>query len=357
MWNLPGVDRRLQTRVAAAAQAAISTQQYVAPLDVLTGIGWVADGTVDRWRSGRAPTIEGSSGVPLEKLIQALAALDQWASASGLVPSEVDYLTKDARPLRFTALSAPDVERLFRTHWSTQPLAPPAKRPEEAGEAEEATATTDLLVIQPLQDFVCEGCGGSDELLVMEGATPLCLACADLSHLVFLPAGDAALTRRARKLSTLSAVVIRFSRARQRYERQGVLVEPDAREQAEDQCLADEEVRLRRRDRDRARRAAQDVEFEARFTDEIMRLFPSCPPDRAAAIAAHAAVRGSGRVGRSAAGRALDERAVTVAVVASVRHLDSDYDRLLMAGVERAEARDQIRPVIDEVLDRWRQAP
>jgi hypothetical protein len=150
-------------------------------------------------------------------------------------------------------------------------------------------------------------------------------------------------------------VVVRFSKARKRYERQGVLVEPEALEQAEEQCLADEEVRLRRRDRDRVRRAEQDVEFEGRFAAEIMRLFPSCPADRACAIAAHAAVRGSGRVGRSAAARALDENAVTVAVVASVRHLDSDYDRLLMAGVGRNDARAQIREVIDAVLERWRQ--
>jgi hypothetical protein len=333
--------------VAAVAQAAISTQHYVAPLDVLTGIGWVAGGTVDRWRSGRAPTIEGSAGVPLEKLIQAVSALDQWASASGLVPSEVEYVSKDARPLRFTALSSPDVERRFRTHWSPQPLLVSVRPTEEA-------TSTDLVVIQPLRDFTCDGCGGGDDRLVMEGGRALCLVCADLAHLVFLPAGDAALTRRARKLSTLSAVVVRFSKARRRYERQGILVEPGALDQAEEQCLADEEVRLRRRDRDRVRRAEQDVEFEGRFTAEIMRLFPSCPADRAAAIAAHAAVRGSGRVGRSAAARALDERAVTAAVVASVRHLDSEYDRLLMAGVDRFEARARIRDVIDAVLDAWR---
>ena len=54
------------------------------------------------------------------------------------------------------------------------------------------------------------------------------MACADLDRLVFLPSGDAALTRRARKHSTLSPVVLRFSRARKRHERQGLLVEEDA---------------------------------------------------------------------------------------------------------------------------------
>ncbi len=34
----------------------------------------------------------------------------------------------------------------------------------------------------------------------MEDQGPLCMSCADLAHLIFLPSGDAALTRRARKL-------------------------------------------------------------------------------------------------------------------------------------------------------------
>jgi hypothetical protein len=40
-------------------------------------------------------------------------------------------------------------------------------------------------------------------------------------------------------------------------------------------------------------------------------------------------------------------------VVASLRHQDTDYDDLLMSGVPRAEARDQIRPAIDRLLATW----
>ena len=63
---------------------------------------------------------------------------------------------------------------------------------------------------------------------------------------------------------------------------------------------------------------------------------------------------GSGRVGRSAGGRALDPDAVTLAVVASVRHSDTGYDRLLMSGIPRAQAREQVRSEIQRVLDVWR---
>jgi hypothetical protein len=213
----------------------------------------------------------------------------------------------------------------------------------------------DLLVIQPVKQFTCGDCGTTEaELMRLEDDAPHCLACMDLDHLVFLPSGNTALTRRARKASTLSAVVVRWSRARKRYERQGVLVEQPALELAEEQCLADSDVRARQRERAREKRVVEDVEFQQRMATEITRLFPGCPADRAQAIANHAGTRSSGRVGRSAAGRALEENAITLAVVASIRHENTPYDELLMAGVARSEARDRIREQLDQVLDSWR---
>jgi hypothetical protein len=219
--------------------------------------------------------------------------------------------------------------------------------------AQPPATPSELLVIQPVRDWICAECRGTGDLLVMDDKGPLCLACADLDHLVFLPSGDAALTRRAKKASRLSAVVVRWSRTRKRYERQGVLVEEPALELAEQQCLADEDARRRRRERDRVRRADEDVQLQARFAQEVRRLFPRCPAERAEAIARHAGLRGSGRVGRSAAGRSLDEKAITLAVVASVRHENTDYDDLLMSGVPRQDARDRIRPAIDRFLATW----
>jgi hypothetical protein len=73
-----------------------------------------------------------------------------------------------------------------------------------------------MLVIQPIRDWTCCDCGATGDLLRMEDAGPLCLNCSDLDHLVFLPSGDAALTRRAAKASSLSAVVVRWSRSRKR---------------------------------------------------------------------------------------------------------------------------------------------
>jgi hypothetical protein len=74
--------------------------------------------------------------------------------------------------------------------------------------------SVDLVVVSPLNDWTCAACESTDGgWLVMEDRGPVCMSCADLAHLVFLPPGDAALTRRARKHSGLSAVLVRFSRA------------------------------------------------------------------------------------------------------------------------------------------------
>jgi hypothetical protein len=187
----------------------------------------------------------------------------------------------------------------------------------------------------------------------MDDAGPLCMVCADLAHLEFLARGDTALTRRARKHSTLSAVVVRWSSRRRRYERQGIVAESDAIEKAELECLADADARERRRVRAVVRRDEEDTEFVDELAAAVRAQFPACPPDRAARIARHAGERSSGRIGRTAAGRALDPDAVRLAVVASIRHEDTDYDELLMGGIARFDARDRVRPAIDAILERW----
>ncbi|MFJ5553108.1 DUF2293 domain-containing protein [Streptomyces sp. NPDC093225] len=213
-----------------------------------------------------------------------------------------------------------------------------------------------LVVFEALRPVHCADCRtGPLRHLVRESGVPRCLHCADLGHLVYLPRGNAALTRRSREGSSLYAVVVRYHKRRKRHERQGVFVEEAALAAAEVRCLADAEARARRRDRARLRRAAEDTRFTAAFAAEIRRLFPGIPPERAAAIASHASVRGSGRVGRSAAGRALDPVAVSVAVRAAVRHVDTEYDALLMAGVPRFEARARLAARIDAVLTAWRE--
>jgi hypothetical protein len=215
----------------------------------------------------------------------------------------------------------------------------------------------DLKVFISTRESKCGECGenlGSKAWITLAGEKgALCLACADLDHLIFLPAGDMALTRRAKKHSTLSAVVLKWSRARKRYERQGLLVEEQALEKAEEECLADSDVRERRRDREAMRREELDRQYVQEFAQRVRELFPGCPTGRETSIAEHACLKYSGRVGRSASAKSLDEEAVRLAVIAHIRHRETDYDRLLARGYERYEARTAVERAVSSVINMW----
>jgi len=338
----------LEQRVTRAAEAALAEQRFVSAIDVLLGLGWLTPSHLDQWRQGRVESLESVVQANLSKVMLAMAGFRRWARDRGLNPSETDYVarTRDRRQLRFSVSGDAAIERAYRTHWVSPDLSQHA--------VERQSRPPDLIVISPVKQWTCTSCGDTGDLLLMEDAGPLCLDCSDLGHLVFLPSGDAALTRRAKKASRLSAVVVRWSQTHKRYERQGILAEAEEIERAEIECLSDAEVRARRRERDQARRADEDVRLAAELAAAIRALFPGCPVGRAEAIARHAATRGSGRIGRSAAGRVLDPDAVSLAVAAAVRHVDTGYDRLLMSGIDRDTARRQVRERVEDVLSGWR---
>ena len=238
--------RSLEERVAEAAEAALEARKVVTPVDVVIGLGWLHQSGVDRWRQGRAEFLEAEISADLDKLSRVLCLLRSWAEGRRLRPSETVYLsaTRHRRPLRFSKNAELTVERAYRTHWLSPGL--DARQAERV--RDRVARPPDLVVISPLKEWRCVGCGNGEGLLRMEAGGPLCLRCVDMDHLVFLPAGDAVLSRRAKAASGLWAVVVRFSRARRRYERQGLLVEEAALERAEAAFLADAEVRKRRRE-------------------------------------------------------------------------------------------------------------
>ena len=219
----------------------------------------------------------------------------------------------------------------------------------------------DLTVFITAGDATCDECGeelGRKAWICLgENRQAYCLTCSDLDHLVFQPAGDAALTRRSRKYSRLSAVVVKWSKARKRYERQGVLVEEKGLQKAEEECLADQEVRESRRQRQAKRTAKLDKQYVKRFTEKVRELYPNCPDKREEEIAEHACLKYSGRVGRSAAAKTLDEGVVRLAVVAHIRHRETCYDGLLSNGWGRLDARLEIEKLVHTVLSEWEASP
>lgn len=219
----------------------------------------------------------------------------------------------------------------------------------------------DLLVhvITDKQGKTCAECElgmPEGEWMFQENGQPLCLSCADLDHLEFLPSGDATLSRRTKKYSGLSAIVMDFNRRRKRYQRLGLLATREGIEQARDSMESDAGKREKQRAAATLRRERDDTELVESVTIQINRLFPSCPIDDAKQIAEHTAERGSGRVGRSEAGREADAKAVKLAVIAHIRHIHTPYDQMLMKGVPRREARTEIQSTVQAKLRQWEQA-
>jgi hypothetical protein len=191
------------------------------------------------------------------------------------------------------------------------------------------TKREDIAVFWVRRDTECAECGtelGRGSMIRIEQERALCLACADLDHLVFLHRGDTALTRRATKHSTLRAVVLEWSRSRKRYERQGILVEAAALARAEEECLSDADVRERRRAAATADRERHDRRYLEAFARAVRERYQSCPAGAEVEIAEHACEKHSGRVGRSAAAKELEPAAI-VGPSSSVEPLLDEVDR------------------------------
>lgn len=217
----------LTERVARAAEAALAVQGYVSPIDVLVGIGWLDGGTLERWRRGQIDCLERAVQASPPRVLEALKLLQSWATEKNLpaIPTLYVARTPQRQTLRFSRSGDPAIEALYRNDWVSQELS--EKKRERL--AEKVRRAPDLVVIQPLNsEWTCHRCGGTGNLLMMEDPGPACLRCVGLDDLEFLPAGDALLSRRVKAKSTKCAVVVRFSRTRRRYERQGLLVEPVA---------------------------------------------------------------------------------------------------------------------------------
>ena len=100
--------------------------------------------------------------------------------------------------------------------------------------------------------------------------------------------------------------------------------------------MEDADARTHRREREAERRAGLDQEYIQRFAARVRELNPACPPGREQEIALHACQKYSGQVGRSASAKALDEKAIRLAVIAHIRHAETNNDALLSQGWERS---------------------
>ena len=116
---------QLEAKVSRVARTVLAEKHYVAPVDVLVGLGWLTPSRVDVWRQGRVRALERIVDANLHKLSSAMRLLRRWAVAQGLQPSETKYVarTRDRRNLQFSVSGTPAIEKAYRTHWVSPKLA------------------------------------------------------------------------------------------------------------------------------------------------------------------------------------------------------------------------------------------
>lgn len=229
------LDSQFDERVVRAAEAVLAERHYVTLVDLLMSLGFLAPSAYDRWRLGREPYLEPLLHVGAAKLARTKDMFQTWAEKRQLKRERTAYHAQALSPRRdltFREDGSPELADLYRTCYLSSELSgsQAAKIVEKLGRAPE------LAVFSIVKESHCVRCNAAlpeGSLLAMDGTDPLCLRCAGLDHLVYLSRGDAGLTRRTTKYSSISAKVLRYSRTRKRYERQGILVEEAALKRAE----------------------------------------------------------------------------------------------------------------------------
>ena len=136
----------------------------------------------------------------------------QWALEKSLKPSETHYVRRTRTgtvDLQFSKSGDPSIEKNSGLTMFPRPC-PRANQ----GAAQKLSSPATPVVFEILRDSACSECGAElsqGNFLVMEAEQPLCLPCARLDDLEYLPAGNTALTRRAARYSERTAVVVRAS--------------------------------------------------------------------------------------------------------------------------------------------------
>jgi hypothetical protein len=202
-----------QERVVQAAEAVLRRDGSVGPLELLQQMRLLQPVHVEGWRKGNEHyrVLQQWIQVGPEKFQKTIRHFQEWAKQRGLRTVEAAYTRRGPgglEPLRVTEDGDPEWETFYRTHYV------PADLPEK--KAARLTAKLnkppELVVFEKVsEEGNCSECGAElpqGAFLFMEKGRPLCLPCADLDELVFLPAGNTALTRRARKHNSLAAVVV-----------------------------------------------------------------------------------------------------------------------------------------------------
>ncbi|MDY0281986.1 MAG: DUF2293 domain-containing protein [Salinivirgaceae bacterium] len=219
--------------------------------------------------------------------------------------------------------------------------------------------TSQNIFIAKKQKLRCSNCGNSipiEHAFVAESedSKGTCFACSPFVNYTLLPPGNVALTRRSKKHSELCGVLFAWNQRRKRYERKGQYVERTAIIKAEEECAADEATRAIKNEKAAVIRAAKDQAYILEFGAAIRAYYPNCPAQREYEIAKHTCEKYSGRVGRSARAKQFDTKMIDLAVVAHIRHTETNYDSQFGKGKGKKEIRSDLSSSIKRIINSWK---
>lgn len=187
---------------------------------------------------------------------------------------------------------------------------------------------------------------------------------------VFLPSGDAFVTRRVKAAGTFWVAWRPRGKNRPHRRRLGLWAPKETIDAAVAEAAATEDERSKRQEQSARSRAKHEAAYRDELEDTILRFLAFAPEhgDLAGEIAREAATRaaevGSGRVGRTRM-LSVDERAA-LAARALIRHRYTSYEDDLFdatmdapwdEGFWHREIKAEAQSTVDEFLDRHREPP
>lgn len=325
-------------------------------LFILSKMNWLNSQQLQKWQQGLYPNLEGFFQSTPQKRLEVYKIFQ--AETSGLTFIEAPWtfhsLLNENIKLKVLSEENEDVETLFCRHFLSKDIS--TRKTETL--RKKLTQKPDLRVFlhedkKALECNACHAIVEKENFFYSELKKTYCLKCAELDKLAFQESGDATLSRRAKKYSQKFAEVVEFNSKKKRFERRGILVDKKAIELAQVSCSQDATERATKRIKSSEKRVQDDFDFTQEFTKSVASLFPLCPEGEVSAIAEHATVRGSGRVGRRAAAKKLDDESIRLAVIAYIRHKHTFYDRLLLNRTPKKTCRKLVQPVIEKKLKSW----
>jgi len=233
--------KRLKQRVIQSAEEALNKKHYVSPIDVFIGMKVLQPAQVEDWRKGKISYLEKVIQVNLSKITFCMKYFRDWAKEKGLKPSPSVYLTRargGKKDLRFSISGHPTIELSYRTHF----VSPNLSEIKEKKMQEKLDHPPERVVFRTIQISQCTQCKrelqqGSYQFI--EAGQSLCLCCANLSELEYLPKGEIQLTHLVKKEKIKSTDFVEFIRSNKRYENQGLLVEKEALRKARQDLMAE----------------------------------------------------------------------------------------------------------------------